>query len=57
MQPKKAAEVVEKMIENSSAASVITDILSKMQETNLSNIMNNMKKENASKLTQMLVRP
>lgn len=57
MQPKKAAEVVEKMIENSSAASTITDILSKMQETSLSNIMNNMKEENASKLTQMLVRP
>lgn len=56
MSPKKAADVVENMLNNNATSAIITDILSKVQDRNLSNIMNEMEPANASKLTQMLVR-
>ncbi len=56
MNPNKAAEIVKNMINNNATAPIIADILSKMQDKNLSNIMNNMEPKDAAKLTQMLVR-
>jgi flagellar motility protein MotE (MotC chaperone) len=56
MNPSKAAKIVDDMIKNNTTAPIIADILSKMQDKNLSNIMNNMEPKEASKLTQMLVR-
>ena len=56
MNPSKAAKVVEDMVKSNTTAPIIADILSKMQDKNLSNIMDNMEPKEASKLTQMLVR-
>ena len=56
MKPKKAAEIAKNMINNNTTAPIIVDIFSKMQDKNLSNIINEMDANDASKLTQMLVR-
>ena len=56
MNPSKAAKIVEDMVKNNTTAPIIADILSKIQDKNLSNIMNNMDPKEASKLTQILVR-
>lgn len=73
MSPDRVARIVEKMMENEdtvtsleinseplyeiSDATIIVDVLSRMNNKTLSNIMDNMKTDNASKLTQMLARP
>ncbi|GFN36409.1 MotE family protein [Tepidimicrobium xylanilyticum] len=73
MSPDKAAKVVEKMLANEntvtaleinsepiyeiSDATIIVDVLSRMNNKNLSSIMDNMNTENASKLTQLLAKP
>lgn len=56
MQPKKAADIAENMMKNENTATIIVDIFSKLQDRNLSNIMNQMKVDVASKLTEMLAR-
>ncbi|NMA87258.1 MAG: hypothetical protein GX968_08045 [Tissierellia bacterium] len=56
MKPKQAAEIAEEMLKNNTTAPIIVDIFSKIQDKNLSNILNEMKVSEASKLTQMLVR-
>jgi len=73
MSPDRVARIVEKMMENEntvtsleinseplyeiSDATIIVDVLSRMNNKTLSNIMDNMETDNASKLTQMLARP
>ena len=73
MSPDRVARIVEKMMENEdtvtsleinseplyeiSDATIIVDVLSRMNNKTLSSIMDNMKTDNASKLTQMLARP
>lgn len=73
MSPDKVAKIVEKMINNNNTvtsleidsepifkitdASIIKDVLSRMSDKTLSNVINNMTTENASKLTQMLAKP
>ena len=56
MNPNKAAKIVETMIKDNKTAPIIADILSKMQDKNLSNIMNNMEAKDGAKLTQLLVK-
>ncbi|HHV38139.1 MAG TPA: hypothetical protein GXX70_01445 [Tepidimicrobium sp.] len=73
MNPSKAAEIVENMMDNEdtvtaleidsepvfeiSDSSIIVDVLSRMKNKTLSNIMNYMDTDKASSLTQMLVEP
>jgi flagellar motility protein MotE (MotC chaperone) len=56
MKPQQAAKIAKDMLNNNTTAPVIVDIFSKIQDRNLSNIINEMESKDASKLTQMLVR-
>ena len=56
MNPKKAAEIAKDMLNNNATTTIIVDIFSKIQDKNLSSIINEMDAKDASKLTQMLVR-
>ncbi len=56
MKPKQAADIATSMLNNNTTAPIIIDIFSKLQDKNLSSIINEMKPNDAAKLTQMLVR-